>query len=384
MLLGIAIVLGGWILHVRYLNVPITIDVADKEIETPLTVLLFGVVLVSLAIILGWKVFSLIVFFPAHLRNWKRRRNEHKRLNYLVEGLQSMVLGVKPNQHKSFLAAADAGIAPAVTYYLAAATADSEKKRNMLLRKATAGDGDPMVKAMASAQGRLSANLPGEAAEVLRIAGATTNKAVQPMKMLLDANEKSGDIRGALDVAQHLLDRDPSPALRAHIGKLTGQLLADAGNADDVRGLLGKVGKSSSSATSVTVAAADRLAAVHDTQGASAILTKVLEQDPYAETFNAIARHGNDELVRQALARSDKSLQDNSKDVALLRSIAALAMREQLWAQARKLLEKALAIHEDRPTYLQLAKLAEAEGKGQEEVNRLYRMAAQCTESNAN
>ena len=383
-LLGIALVVGIWVVHVRYLNVYVNINAGGYSIEVPLTLLVLGSLLLSMALVICWKIFSLVVFFPAHLRAWKRRHNETKRVKYLVEGLQAMVLGVKPSQHKSFLAAADAGVSPAVTYYLAAATAENEAKSNSLLRKATSADGDPMIKAMASAQARLSSQLPSEAAEVLRIAGATTHRAVQPMKLLLDACEKSGDIRGALDIAQHLLERDPSPMLRARIGKLTSQLLADAGNAEDVRGLLGKVGKSSSPAASVAVAAANRLATVNDRQGASAILAKALEQHPETETFEAIARHGSDKLVRQALARSDRSLQNNPQNVLLLRAVAALAMREKLWAQARKLLEKALDIHEERATYLCLAKLAEAEGKPQEDANRLYRLAAQCVENDSN
>lgn len=384
--LSIILAVGFWALHVYYLNHTVEFRVLDFQaldgkldwvITTPLSVVLLSLLALTFVVMLSLKLLSLILFFPSHLRTWKKRWAEKRRNKFLAEGLQAMVLGIRSNQYKNFLAAGDAGVAPATTYFLAAAMTSDTKRQTSLLRKAARADGDPMVKAMATAQARLLANQPAEAAEVLRIAGAATHKAIQPMKLLLEANEKSGDIRGAIDVANHLLERESSPALRHRIGQLTRTLLAEAGSVEDIHGLLGNVHKSSSSPNTIAVAAAKRLGDVNDKPGASSILEQALKQSIDAELLDAIATYGNDELVRTALKKSESHLQQNIKDTAMLRSIAELSLRQKLWGNARKMLEKCITIKEERETYLRLAKLAEAEGLSLDEANRLYRMAAQ-------
>lgn len=381
LLVGVGLAVAAWFLHILYFNETVQVIVRDLEIETPLTVILLVVILMAVAVIIGWKLLSLVIFFPHHLKNWRLRRGERRRAKILGEGLQAMVLGLPEIQQKSFASAADGGVAPAVTYYLAAAVADDDKKQTTLLRKAAKAEGDPMVQAMATAQLRLKSNMPAEAAEVLRIAGAATHKATQPMRLLLDANEKSGDIRGALDVAQQLLERDPSPMLRHRIGKLTSELLSSAGSPDDVRGLLGSVSKSGQSPAAIAVAAAKRLAAVQDEPGASAILAQAFKHSPDPEILEAISKHGSMELVQSALEKADDLLKDNPGNTELLRALADLATRAKLWGQARKLLEEALSIKEERGTYLRMAKLAEGEGKSMDEATRLYRLAAQAGEA---
>lgn len=382
-LFGLGLAIGYWVLHAFYLNKVVQIRVVGLVFETPLSVLILAMLAASFVVIIAFKILSLIIFFPSHLRNWKNRWKEKRRNKMLTEGLQAMVLGVKKAQHKNFLSAADAGIAPATTYYLAAAMAADETKQANLLRKAAKADGDPMVKAMAVARTHLLANQPTDAAEVLRIAGAATHKATQPMKLLLEANEKSGDIRGAIDVATNLLEREPSLMLRHHIGRLTSKLLEEAGTADDVHGLLGNVQKtpSSQNATAIAIAAAQRLAAVNDRPAASNILAQAYKQNTDPDLLEAIANYGSDELVEQALDGSEKMMAASPKDTALLRAIAELSIRKKLWGQSRKLLQNALEIRQERATYLQLAKLAEAEGLSIDEVNRLYREAAQLVEA---
>ena len=230
LLLGFGLAIGAWALHILYLDkiVEFRLISTNIVIATPLTVVVIALLFFSVVAILGWKLVSLILFFPYHAKNWKIRRAERRQSRLLSDGLQAIVLGLKDAQHKSFVTAADAGVSPVVTYYLAAAVAKDDKRQAALLRKAAKADGDPMIQAMATAQARLKDNLPAEAAEVLRIAGAATHKATQPLRLLLEACEKSGDIRSALDVAQQLLERDPSPSLRHRIGELTSTLLEDA------------------------------------------------------------------------------------------------------------------------------------------------------------
>lgn len=386
LLLGVGLAVGALLLHYLYLGESITFILggeggAGTEVTTPMTVVALGVILTSIAVLLCWKILSLVIFFPQHLRNWRYRWAEKRRAKILGEGLQAMVLGLRDTQQKSFSSAADAGVAPAVNYYLAAAATEDDKRQTALLRKAAKADGDPMVQAMATARLRLKSNMPAEAAEVLRIAGAATHKASEPMRLLLEANERSGDIRGALDVAQHLLERDPSPMLRHRIGKLTSELLADAGNADAVRGLLGTVSKSGQSPAAIAIAAAKRLAAVGDEPGASAILAQALRQSPDIDTLEAISKYGSAELVQTALGNADELLRDQPGNTDLLRALADLAARAKLWGQARRMLEEALAIKEERGTYLRMAKLAEEEGKPGDEASRLYRLAAQAGEA---
>ncbi|MBF2735001.1 MAG: hypothetical protein ISN26_02775 [Betaproteobacteria bacterium AqS2] len=378
----LAALLGLLWLHFRYLNLPVEFSVGGagdlREVSTNLGVIVLVAILGSVVLLVAWKLFYLLAFLPLHLKQWNVRRKERRRMQNVSDGLQALVLGDGDAQRKNFSAAGAAGVAPAVSYYLAALAAPDSSKRQGLLKKAAGADGDPMIQAMATAQMRINASMPGEAAEVLRMAGAATSKANRPLSLLLEACEKSGDIRGALDVAQTLLERSPSPLLRQRIGHLAGELLKNEGSPDAIRGLVGSVRKSHpSSPTSIAIAAAKRLAAVKDEAGASNILGQAWSQSQDAEILAAIAKHGSAELVQKILGQSDELLRRQPDDLELMCALADLAMREKILGQARKLLADALRLKESRPVYLRLARLAELEGKATEESGRLYRLAAQ-------
>ena len=367
--------IGVWLIHTLYLDVPVRMEIMGKIIETPLTVALLLAVVFALLLGLLWKVASLILFMPSHIKRWRSGRVERRRARILSDGIKALALGDQANQHKNFAAAAEAGIEPALTYYLAAAAADPRRKE-ALLRRAANAEGDPMIKAMADARAKLAAKRPAAAAETLRLAGAGNSDAHAPLMMLMESCEQSGDVRGALDAAQRLLRKQPAqPVLRAKAGSLTRRLLADAGNPEEVRTLIGTVNKGKSP-SSVAVAAASRLAAVDDRQGASQILAQAFRQDVDAALLEAIADHGSKKLVEEALAAGEKMQAEHPDDDDLLRAIGHLAMRSQLWGQARKALERAVELHPARHNFHSLAELAEKEGKSSEEVNRLYRRAA--------
>lgn len=386
--LTLAVLLGLLWLHFTYLNRTIEISLDDAVggqflLTSNLGLVSLSMVIGSIVLLIAWKLFYLLAFLPMHLRHWNNRRKERKRLQNIGAGLQAMVVGDPEEQRKNFNAVADAGVAPAAFYYMAASAATEEAKRRSLLKKAAGAEGDPMIQAMATAQLRLNANMPAEAAEVLRVAGAATAKASRPLALLLEACEKSGDIRSALDVAQTLLERSPSPSppLQRRIGRLAGELLKNEGNPEAIHGLIGAERKSHpSSPVSIALAAAQRLAAVNDEKRASNVLSQAWSQSQDTEVLEAIAKYGSTELVNKILEQSDDLLRTRGDDVALMCALADLAVREQIWGQARKLLKDALRIKETRAVYLRLAKLAESEGKSNDESNRLFRLAAQASD----
>ncbi len=372
---GIAIATGVWLLHTLYLDVPIEIAVFDKTIVTSLTVAIMTGIIAALAIGLLLKMVSMVLFFPSHFMNWRVRRIERKRSSLLASGIRALAIGDQAAQHKSFAAAAEAGVEPALTYYMAAAAAD-QRRKEALLRRAASAAGDPIIKAMAEARSKLSAGRPADAAEILRLAGAGSSSLSGPLLLLLEACEQSGDLRGALDAAQRLLGKQPAqPALRARAGALTRRLLADARSPDEVRALIGTVSKGRSP-SSVAAAAASRLAAVRDEEGASAILSQALKHDVDAVLLEATAEYGSDKLVEASLKRGEELLAQQPDDADAHRAFGRLAMRSKLWGQARKAFERAVELQPDGQNYHSLAELAEKEGKSSEEVNRLYRRAA--------
>ena len=375
LIIATVLAIGVWLVHTLYLDVPIRMEVMGKIIETPLTVALLLAVVFALLLGLAWKALSLVLFFPGHLKRWRRGRVERKRAQILADGIKALALGDQAGQHKNFAAAAEAGIEPALTYYLAAAAADVRRK-DSLLRRAASAEGDPMVRAMADARAKLAAGRPAAAAETLRLAGAGSSDVTAPLMMLMESCEQAGDVRGALDAAQRLLRRQPSQAaLRAKAGALARRLLADAGNPEEVRTLIGTVSRGKSP-SSVAVAAASRLAAVNDGQGASEVLAQAFRQDADAALLEAIADHGSKKLVAEALELGEKMQAEHPDDADLLRAVGHLAMRSELWGQARKALERAVELHPHRQNFHSLAELAEKEGKSSEEINRLYRRAA--------
>lgn len=372
--LGVLVVLAAWLLHELYLDAPAQITALGYQITAPLTIVIVLALLLSFAAGLVWRLFSAVVFFPAHVRQWQARRLDRKRTRTLTEGIKSMVLGNPQGQLRNFTSAGDAGVEPALTYYVAAKATEGERKE-ALLRKAENSDGEPLVKAMAGAQARLDDGSPGEAAEILRLSGAAMCGRRNPASMLTDACEQAGDLRGALDAGQQLLKLAPSEKLRSRISALADRLLAGMSSTQEINGLVNSFGKGRPKAY-IAVPGAHHLARLNDGKGAERLLSHALEGGAEPQLLEAVAEHGSPTMTAEALSKGEKLLETDPRNPDLLRAVGTLAMRRELWAQARKFLERAAQQNPGRDNFLRLAELAEREGKPEPEISRLYRRAA--------
>ena len=385
-LLFLLVITGIFFFHYKYFyqDVMVSFRIADQLYESEelnFTILLLIMFIFCVLVVISWKIISLVLFLPQHLFSWQQRRNDNKRLSSVSKGLNAMVLGQPDKQHKGFKTAADVGVDPVVTNYLAAVVTTDEVNQEFLYRRAANAEGDPLIQAMALAQIRLNEKQPAEAAEVLRLAGAPYFNAKEPLKLFIRACKRSGNTQDAFDATQKLLELEPTKYLRRKMVKLTYSLIKDAESSIYVKDILDSLNKSKNSTSSIAIAAARRFYELKDFETATEYLTKAWKIDKYdIETIKAIAKHGNPELVKQILSMSDELLDDQHKDVVLMCALADLAMRDKLYGQARKLLNDALQLQERRGIYIRLAKLADAEGQSADEANRLYRKAAEVTD----
>jgi HemY protein len=80
--------------------------------------------------------------------------------------------------------------------------------------------------------------------------------------------------------------------------------------------------------------------------------------------------------VRARIERGERWLLERSTDAQLLATLGRLCAQVELWGKAENFLEASLSFEESRSAHLELARLAERLGRG-DEAQRHYRGAAE-------
>ena len=372
--IGIALTVGGWIVHRLYLNVPVSLTLLDYTVETPLTILMLLALLLALLLNIVWQVVSLVIFLPSHVRRWRLARADRKRSQLLANCLKELALGNPAKQVSAFTTAGAAKIEAALCYFMAATVAD-ERDQEALLRKAVSSSGDPMILAMASAQACLRTKRPEEAAEILRAAGVLSGSSIRPLQLMFESCTRADNLALAFEAGRELAKIAPSTELHRQMAVVAEKLLAQSGADGNIAKHISALGKSHPPLY-LLLPGAKLMAAHNDLKGASKILAQALKEHTDPDLFETISTHGSDELVSEALSKGEDALKSQTDNADLLRSIGMLAMRRELWGQAHKYLERAAQLKPEALNFQRLAELAKSENKPDTEINRLYRRAA--------
>ncbi len=151
------------------------------------------------------------------------------------------------------------------------------------------------------------------------------------------------------------------------------ELLArDAGDRGALEARLRRIPAEDLAHPRVAAAGARRAAAA----GNAALARELLERSLAAEWNGALAElYGElpkldppraQEEARMRIERAERWLRDHAQDAQLLAALGRLCMAAELWGKAQNYLEASLAFGASRAAHLDLARLAEREGRAAE------------------
>jgi len=378
LLLFLLLVAGLMAAHNLYLHQTVLISFGGIDVEPNLSTLLIVFLLLTLVLYSLIRAVLFLLFLPSHVREWRRRRLGQKQDRLLEQGLRAMALGDEVAAERNLSLLAGAGAAATEAYLLAASSArrqGSRQRELTLLQKAVAENGDPNSPARRVARGclALAEDKPAEAINEFRAVEGSLPKSRILLDLVVECSERLDDRNAALmgRIAIAKLNSPPDPkALKDAIAGL--ERLADRALIADIH----KEEQSGLAKESQEFAAciARRLSYAELSSEADAALKKHIKNGPIPDVLEAAADVGSEPLVDAAIETAER-LGKEGKSAALLRALARLYMRKQLWKKARESLEAALASGPHPETHEALAAMLHASGGAPDEIIAQYRLA---------
>jgi HemY protein len=341
----------------------------DWTIESSLTLLIAGIVILFIVFYYGLRLWSGLRSLPRRVRRWRRQRRDAKvRASYL-RGMTALLEGRWTTAEKYLLKEVRHSDAKALHYIAAAQSAEaqgSQARRDSYLR--TAAEQDAKAEAavgLAQAGYFLENRQADDARAILDRLHAAQPKQPAVLKRLMEVYIALQEWERLLDIIPELERRDV-----VH-GIISEQLLclayrglfAQAALQKDREGLhrlWDRVPRSVRRNEDMLFDYARALVAIDPHAGAQ--LESLLA--------DAIDRHWNDALVYiygqipsenpgEQLAFAERWLKHHSRSAVLLLTLGRLCVRNQLWGKGRSYLEASLGIEAHAETYRELGALLE-------------------------
>ena len=356
-----------------------------------------SMLLAGIALAAGFAVLHFVVrllahtlALPAHVRSYRERRRREHAHAALAAALQAYFEGRYARAEKEAGLAHESGPAPGLAALLAARAAhemrDFERRDRWLERAERSGERLQAARLVTHAELALEERDFVRARDALRSLHGGGPRHIATMRMLLRAERGAANWEEVLRLATQLAKCDAiAPALaeeykvQAHIELLN----RAAGSRPAFESRWRGVPSRDRSQPRIASAAARHATAL----GAAALAREVIEQALAAEwspqlvslygelpaRLDPAERAGE---VRARIERAERWLAAHPDDPQLLASLGKLCAQAELWGKARSSLEASLTFEESRAAHLELARLAERLGQG-EEAQRHYRRAAE-------
>jgi HemY protein len=330
------------------------------------------------------------VALPGYVRAFRERRRRERAHASLAAGLQAYFEGRHARAEKEASIAFEAGAAPGLAALLAARAAHQMRefsRRDRWLERADgAGAELQTARLVTRAELALEDRDFAGARDALRSLHGAGPKHVASQRMLLRAERGAGAWEEVLRLSTQLAKRDAiAPALAEEYKvQATVELLQRAGgDAAAFERRWRSVASRDQVQPRIALSGARQAQAFGRAVLAREILERALEAEwtpSLAQLYGELPR-GLDAAARTAEARArieraERWLESRSRDADLLGALGRLCAEVELWGKARSFLEASLSFQESRAVRLDLARLAERLGQG-DEAQRQYRRAAE-------
>ncbi len=324
---------------------------------------------------------------PARVRAYReRRRSQHAQVA-LTAALQAWFEGRFARAEKEATLAWEAGAAPGLAALIAARAAhemrEPERRDQWFERAARSGEPLHAARLLSQAELALEERDFVGARDALRSLHGAGPKHIATARMLLRAERGARNWDEVLRLASTLGKRDAiSPAIaeeyrvQAHVELLAGAARERA----SLRARWRRVPAGDQAHPRVAAAAARHARELGDAQLAREIIERSLAAEWSA---GLVAQYGEllpqpdaESESRARLERAEQWLPAHAEDPQLLATLGRLCAQAGLWGKARDYLEASLSFGKSRTAHLELARLAERDGRAAD-AQKHFRLAAE-------
>jgi len=326
---------------------------------------------------------------PESVRAFRESRRRAQAHSALAAALQSHFEGRYARAVKDAARAWEAGVAPGVAALVAARAAhqlrDPEQRDLWLERAGGAGETLHTARQLTRAELALEERDFAAARAALDSLHGAGPRHIASARMLLRAERGAQNWEEVLRLAALLAKRGAiSPAVaeehrvQAHI-----ELLArESGERAQLAARLRRIPAEELLHPRVAAAAARRAAALGDAARARELIERSLEREwngalvqLYAQ-IPALETQQRRQEAQARIERAERWLPAHAEDPQLLAALGRLCADAELWGKAQHYLEASASFGETRDAHLELARLAEREGRSAD-AQRHFRRAAE-------
>ena len=344
--------------------------------------LLFAALVLAAAFAVAYLTLRLVnhtLSLPVQVRAFRERRRREHAQRALAAALQCYFEGRFARAEKEAALAWEAGAAPGIAALIAARAAhqmrEYERRGQWLERAEAAGESLHAARLLTQAELALDERDFIGARDALRSLHGTGPRHIATARMQLRAERGAQNWEEVLRLATLLGKRGALPPAIAQEHRVQAhlELLArGAGDRGSLDASLRRIPAEDLAHPRVASAAARRAAALDN----PALARELLERSLAAEWNGALVQlygelpkaepHRLQEEARLRIERAERWLREHAEDAQLLATLGRLCAAAELWGKARNYLEASLSFGASRAAHLELARLAEREGRAAE------------------
>lgn len=356
------------------------------------SMLFFAVALVA-SFLLAYAALRLLAHtlaLPRYVRDFRERRRRDRAHAALAAALQAYYEGRYARAEKEAALAFENGPASGLAALLAARAAhemrDFERRSRWLERAEAADPGLEAARLITRAELALEDRDFTSAREALRSIHGAGPKHIGTLRMLLRAERGAGAWDEVLRLATQLAKRDAIPAALAEEYKVQAMielLRRAAATPADFERRWRALAANEQTHPRIAAGAAGHATALGKAELARDIIERSLAEEwspqlvaLYGELPEALDGPRREHEARLRIERAEQWLLERERDAPLLATLGRLCAQAELWGKAQSFLEASLSFEESRAACLDLARLEERLGQG-EEAQRHYRRAAE-------
>ena len=343
----------------------------------------FGIGYVTLRLV------SNTLALPAQVRAYREGRRRTQAQGALAVALQCYFEGRYARAEKEAALAWEAGAAPGIAALIAARAAhqmhEYERRGQWLERAEAAGESLHAARLLSQAEMALDERDFAAARDALRNLRGSGPRHIAAARMQLRAERGAQNWDEVIRLTA-LLDKrgalSPAIAEEYRVQAQIELMARAAGERGALEARVRRVPAADLAHPRVAAAAARQAGAL----GNAALARELIERSLAAEWNGALAElYGQlpkmdplrtQEEARMRIERAERWLRDHAQDAQLLAALGRLCVAAELWGKAQNYLEASVSFGASRAAYLDLARLAEREGRTAE-AQKHFRQAGE-------
>ena len=318
-----------------YLNDPVTLRYGAWEATPPLSLILGVLVIAVLALLLGMRLFLLILFFPAKLATWRRQRLAEKQATIKDNILRWSAYGNRRNLLKNLDKLAPTDASALWQAVQVAEELGDERAKSKYLQQAV-NSKDSIICAAAKAKLCLQDKHLIEADAILKAAGAPQG-AVLLAELYFQMSIMRTDYVNALKAAMHLREELPL-SWQGRVEEVISKYLEQSQTAEKSSAFWNEQVAAAEKKSPLLLAAyAKSLWRLGNEKHAGEVLSQALKQHPQNNfILRAAVEFGTQQQCELAFQGNEKRVETaDVSDIEFLQILTLLAEKLNLTGKAR-------------------------------------------------